>query len=112
MSDLTLFVNNEAVFECDRDSSLTDDKLSFLDKMDSDMSRGVTIQGELISEPDNQQRARFVVMNLIKGIHQDNQAVIQSSSAYLVNRIPRLIEVHVTEEGSKIHIELVEEKLN
>ncbi|MDH5407423.1 MAG: hypothetical protein OEY00_02305 [Gammaproteobacteria bacterium] len=109
MNNLTLFVNDEAVFECDRESDFETEKLAFFDKMDNDMARGVKIQGELISEPDQQTRARFVVMNLIKGIKQENHAVIQSSSAYLMSRMPDLHEVRVSEEGSKIVIEFVED---
>lgn len=109
MNNLTIFVNNQPVFEYDRETTLAEDKRTFLENMDSDMSRGIKIQGELISEPDTQQRAKFMVLNMIKAIQQDNQAVIQASCAYLVNRLPDLVEVQVNEEGSKINIELVED---
>ena len=112
MNNLTLFVNDQAVFECDREMAIDDDKQAFLDKMDSDMSRGIKIQGELLSDPDPQQRAKFIVMNLIKALKQDNEAVIKASSAYLVNRLPNLLEVRVNDVGSKIEIELVYDQLN
>ena len=112
MKSLTILVNNQTVFEYDRDMTIEADKLTFLDKMDSDMRRGIKIQGELIRDPDTQQRARFIVMNLIKALQQDNEAVIQASCAYLLNRRPGLVEVQVNEVGSKIDIELVYERLN
>lgn len=112
MDNLTIFVNKQPVFECDRDMPMPDDKLAFLDKMDSDMGRGIKIQGELIRDPDVQQRAKFMAMNLIKALQQDNQAVIQASCAYLVNRLPGLVEVQVNEEGRQINIEFVEERPN
>ena len=112
MNNLTIFVNDQAAFECDREIAIDEDRLAFLDKMDSDMSRGIKIQGELIQTPDAEQRAKFIVMNLIKALQQDNQAVIQVSCAYLVNRLPGLVEVQVNEVGSKIDIELVLEQLN
>jgi len=112
MNNLTLYVNDQTVFECNREMSIEADKLAFLDKMDSDMRRGIKIQGELISDPDIQQRAKFIVMNLMKALQQDNQAVIQASCAYLVNRLPGLVEVQVNDVGNKIDIELVEEQLN
>ena len=111
MKSLTILVNNQTVFEYDRDMTIEADKLTFLDKMDSDMRRGIKIQGELISDPDTQQRAKFVVMNLIKALQQDNQAVIQASCAYLVHRLPDLVEVQVNDVGSKLDIELVDEGL-
>ena len=112
MNNLTIFVNKQAVAEYDRDTAIEEDKLTFLDKMDSDMNRGIKIQGELIQTPDAEQRAKFIVMNLIKALQQDNQAVIQVSCAYLVNRLPGLVEVQVNEVSSKIDIELVLEQLN
>jgi len=65
-----------------------------------------------MSDPDTEQRAKFIIMNLIKALRQDNQAVIQASGAYLVNRLPGLAEVQVNDVGSKIDIELVYDRLN
>lgn len=105
---LTVFINGQVVFEFDKGHELEEQQLAFLDKMDSDMSRGIKIQGELLAKPDNQQRATFISMNLIKAIQQDNDAVIFSSCAYLVNRNPALTEVHANDVENSIKIEFVE----
>lgn len=110
MKPLTLFINNEVVFEFDRETSFEDSQLAFLDKMDGDMARGIKIQGELVSSPDVEQRARFVVMNLIKALQQDNEAVIYASCAYLVQRNPALAEVHATDSDREILIEFINEQ--
>lgn len=112
MNNLTVFVNDQPVFEYDRNSELDESRLNFLDKMDADMSHGVKIQGESIAGPSDRQRALFVAMNLIKGLQQENQAVIQASCAYLVNRMPVLVEVHANDQDGKVTIDFVEEKLN
>ncbi len=112
MTDLTLIVNEQPVFNYDRQTELTEEKLSFLENMDRDMSRGVRIRGELIAEPDTHQRAEFVALNLIKALQQDNQAIIQASCAYLVSRLPDLVEVHAKDQDGGVKIELVEQKLN
>lgn len=109
MDKLSIFVNNEVVFEHDRDVNLEDQQLAFLDKMDADMSKGIKIQGELVENPDAQQRFTFVSMNLVKGLQQDNEAVISSSCAYLINRRPGLIEVHVNDSEQGIVIEFNDE---
>ncbi|WP_455198501.1 hypothetical protein [Kaarinaea lacus] len=109
MKKLTLFVNEQVAYECDREMDLTPDQLRFLDKMDTDMDRGVKIQGELISSPDQKQRATFVVMNLIKALKQENDAAVSVSCAYLVNRIGSLVEVHANDLENSIGIELIEE---
>jgi len=109
MSKLAVLVNNEIVFEFDRDMIFGEQQLAYLDRMDSDMESGIKIQGELLVNPDSQQRATFVVMNLIKALQQDNEAVISASCAYLVNRHPALIEVHANDHANAVKIELIEE---
>jgi len=112
MNKLAIFVNNEIVFEFDRDLTFVGNQLAFFDKMDSDMESGIKIHGELLANPDSQQRAAFVVMNLIKALQQDNEAVISASCAYLVNRHPTLCEVHANDDVGTVKIELIEEKTN
>jgi len=109
MKKLTFFINEEVVYEHDREISFEQQQLEFLDKMDKDMESGIKIRGELTIHPDLQQRTTFVVMNLIKGLQQDNDAVIFSSCAYLINRHPELIEVHANDHEDTISINLVNE---
>lgn len=110
MKALSIYVNDEAVYEYDRETALNESQLGFLDKMDSDMERGIKIQGELITSPDSQQRARFVAMNLIKALHQENEAAISVSCAYLTTRLPGLVEVHANDHEGTVKIELVNEE--
>ena len=109
MKKLTIFANDQIAYEYDKDITLEQGQLAFLDKVDSDMDRGIKIQGKLISSPDSKQRATFVAMNLIRALQQDNQPIIYSSCAYLANRFPRLVEVHANDQGNTVNIELVEE---
>ncbi len=112
MKNLSILINNENVFEFERELSLVEEQLIFLDSMDSDMDKGIKVSGELLPNPNSQQRARFVAMNLIKGLQQENDAVITASCAYLINRFPLLIEVHANDREQAINIELVNEKPN
>jgi hypothetical protein len=109
MKILTVYTNDEIAYEYDKEASIDEQKLAFLDKMDGDMDRGIKIQGELIPDPDKKQRATFVAMNLLKALKQGNNAVISASCAYLVNRLPALTEVHAKDQGNTVVIELVEE---
>ncbi|MCW9005636.1 MAG: hypothetical protein OQK70_10255 [Gammaproteobacteria bacterium] len=107
MNKLTVFINNEIVLEFDKNSTLEDLQLAFLDRMDADMDKGIKIRGELLKQPDGHQRTVFVAMNLIKALQQDNDAAKSASCAYLVNRHPDLLEVHANDQGSVVDIEFV-----
>lgn len=109
MKKLSVLINDEIVFEYDKERSFEEPQLAYLDRMDIDMDKGIKIYGELVSSPDHQQRGTFIAMNLIKALQQDNEASISASSAYLVNRFPDLTEVHARDEDNKVKIELVEE---
>lgn len=109
MNELTVLINNEPVFEFSRAIFLVDDQLAFIDKMDTDMKSGIKIGGELIQNPDDLQRARFVAMNLIKALQQGNESVINSSCAYLVSRNSALIEVRASDHADSVKIDFIEE---
>jgi hypothetical protein len=110
MRKLVVLINNEVVFDYDREISFAEEQLAFLDKMDNDMDKGIKIHGELLTNPDRQQRATFVVMNLIKALQQENDAVKMSSCAYLINRFPQLSEVHANDCDNTVKIELIEDE--
>ena len=109
MRKLAVFINDQVVYECNRDMYLEPEQQKFLEKMDKDMDRGVKIQGELFNKPDEKQRAIFVAMNLIKALQRDNDAAKNVSCAYLVKRLPGLIEVRANDQENTVSIELVEE---
>lgn len=107
MNKLTFFINKEVVYEYDKSTVTDEEQLTFLDKMDADMGVGIKIHGKLITSPDNEQRVRFVVMNLIKALQQENSAIITASFAYLVNRRLELDQIHVNDGVEMINIEFI-----
>ena len=109
MNKLSVLINNELVFEFDRNITFDEHKLAFLNRMDNDMDKGIKVRGELQLDPGSEQRATFVVMNLIKALQQENEAVISASCAYLVNRHPALIEVHANDDVDSVKIEFIDE---
>ena len=110
MKKLSVLINDENIFEFDRELSLVEEQLVFLDKIDSDMKKGIKVNGELFISPDKQQRATFVAMNLLKALQQENDAIITASCVYLINRFPQLIEVHANNHDNTIKIDLIEEE--
>lgn len=108
---LTIFINEQSVFEYDREQPLEDRQLEFLDRMDSDMDRGLKIKGQLIENPGPEHRLQFMAMNLIKALQQDDDAKIAVSCAYLTNRRPELKEVHARDGDNSVVIEFIDETL-
>jgi hypothetical protein len=104
---LTVFVNDESVFEYNLSIELDGQQLVFLDKMDSDMSQGIIISGDMIAEPDKEHRAEFVAMNLIKALQQDNEASVMVCCAYLTQRYSDLLEVRVIDGDERVVVEFV-----
>ena len=110
MNKLVIFNNNKVIYEFDRVVILETKQSAFIDKMDRDMKRGISIDGELLENPDDLQRTTFIVMNLIKAIQQDNDATVFATCAYLVNRLPELIELRANDSGNTVKIEFIEEQ--
>lgn len=108
MQSLSIIVNDETAYEYDKSTELSEQQREFLDKMDQDMARGLKIRGELISNPDTQQRATFIAMNLLKALMQQDEAKIMVSCAYLASRLPKLGEVQARDQNGGVVIELVE----
>lgn len=106
---MKIYINGEVIFEHDSSKELEPEKISFIDKMDLDMNNGIRVNGKLIKNPDEKQRGTFVGMSLIKGLLQDNGAVIASSWAYLSHRYPRLSEIRANDADNSISIELINE---
>lgn len=109
MKFFNVLINGQQAYEYDKENVLEDMQLEFLDKMDRDMERGIRIRGELISEPDARDKAKFVALNLIKALQQSNEAAITVSCAYLNSRIPSLLEVQANDSESGVQIEFVQE---
>lgn len=109
MKKLQLVVNGETVREYDRGKSLGQEQLAYLDKMDSDMGRGIRIRGKHIQHPDSQQRSLFVAMSLLRALQQDNDAAATACFAYLTRREPNLVEIHANDQDDGVHIEFIPE---
>lgn len=104
---LTVKINNVQVHEYDRNTRLPGKRRRFLDMMDNDMDEGVNIGGDLIEYPNQNQRAKYVAMNLIDGLIKKDESLISITSAYLSHRLPELKEIIVNEKGDDIAVELV-----
>lgn len=107
MSILVAVVNGEPVVEYDRNKSLPENQLAYLDKMDEKMEMGIPSGQGNIFAPDQEQRAQFVASQLMMAISSDNEQLIAASMAYLANRLPDLKQVTSKEKEGETHIALI-----
>ena len=72
MNQLSIFINDQLAFEFDSSKALEVKQLEFLDRMNQDIDRGFKIYGEIITEPDQKQKATFAAMNLLRALRQED----------------------------------------
>lgn len=107
MSKLVVMFNGQAVIEYDRNVRLPGQQREYLERMDDDMAGGIDLNGEHIAEPDGQQRAKFVAMQLVHALIDSKDPMIAAMCAYLASRFPTLKQVKADEQGEHLSLELV-----
>lgn len=104
---LTVFIDDASILEYDRNQRLPGKQREYLDKMDLDMDRGFDLGGEHIDNPDKNERAKFVAMNLIRAIEANNEPMMAATCSYLANRYDDLAEVRANAQGEDMMMDLV-----
>ena len=100
-----VLLNGIAQLEYDREKLLPDHQAAYLDKMDEKMSEGITIGTENVENPDESQRAQFVVANLLHALKTDNEQIAGAMCSYLAIRMPELKQLKINEQGEEVSIE-------
>jgi hypothetical protein len=107
---LVILLNGESQLQYDRSKPLPDRQREFLDKIDAELQRGITINNENFSHPDVQQRAQFVALNLIQAIQNSDEQQAAAMCAYLAVFLPDLKQVKAEQQGEGVLIDLVFDK--
>jgi len=107
-------VNGESQIEYDRNKSLPEKQLEYLEKMDQEMDSGFELAGKQVEKPDLLQRAQFVSGYLAQAIFGENDQMIAASCSWLAMRLPDLKQVKILQDDDQISIDLVfdEERVN
>ena len=111
---MQVIVNGESQIEYDRNKSLPEKQLEYLDKMDQEMDSGFELAGEQVEKPDLLQRAQFVAGYLAQAIFGENDQMIAASCSWIAVRLPDLKQVKILQDDDQISIDLVfdEERVN
>ena len=100
-----VLLDGVAQLEYDREKLLPDHQAAYLDKMDEKMAEGIGIGDEEIRNPDVNQRAQFVVGNLVHALKTDNEQVAGAMCSYLALRMPDLKQIKITDNDGEVSIE-------
>ena len=106
-SVLGILLNGIAQLEYDRSKPLPDHQAAYLEKMDRKMDEGIVVDGEPVSSPDLDQRARFVAANLTHAIKSNDETKAAAMCTWLANRLPDLKQVKIDDADDSVAIDLV-----
>lgn len=107
---LIVLLNGESQLQYDRGKPLPQRQRQFLDQMDLELQRGITIDNQIIERPDLQQRAQFVALNLIQAIDNNEEQKAAAMCAYLAVYLPDLKQVKAEQKPHSLLIDLVFDK--
>lgn len=104
---LTIVVNGEVQLEYDRNKSLAARQREYLEIMDTKMTAGINYNEEFYQDPDLNQRAQFVTINLIQSLIANDEQQMVAMCAYLATRLPELKQVKAELNGDAFNVDLV-----
>ena len=104
---MAVFLNGIAQLEYDRDKLMPDHQAAYLDKMDAKMDAGIFLDGEMIANPDLNQRTRFAAANLASALKNNDESMAAAMCSYMAIRMPELKQVKIEDDDGEISIELV-----
>ena len=104
---MAVLLNGVAQLEYDRDKALTDYQQTYLSNMNGRMDQGIDLDGQLIKDPDDNQKAQFIVANLLGAMKDDNAGLTSALCTYLADTMPELKQLKIDENNGEVSIEFV-----
>jgi len=104
---MAVFLNGIAQLEYDRDKLMPDHQAAYLDKMDTKMDAGIFLDGEMVANPDLNQRTRFAAANLAAALKNNDESMAAAMCSYMAIRMPELKQVKIEDDDGEISIELI-----
>lgn len=104
---MAVLLNGVAQLEYDRDKPLTDYQSTYLEKMDAKMDEGIEIDGTFISNPADNEKAQFVVANLLSAMKSDNAGLTSALCTYIADGMPDLKQLLIEEINGEVSVDFV-----
>ena len=104
---MAVLLNGVAQLEYDRNKPLTDYQQTYLSNMNDRMDEGIELDGEVIKNPDDNQKSQFIVANLLGAMKEDNAGLTSALCTYLADSMPELQQLKIDENEGEVSIEFV-----
>jgi len=92
---LGILVDEQPQYEFDRDKQVPEGHLARLEQMDLKMDQGIEVKGEVIPNPDQEARTRFVATSLANALAEGNENMAMAMVTWLGVRRPDLKQVKI-----------------
>jgi hypothetical protein len=104
---MAVFLNGIAQLEYDRNKLLPAHQAAYLDKMDTRMDAGILVDGEMVKDPDQNQRTRYAAANLATALKMEDESMAAAMCSYLAIRLPELKQVKIDDSEGEVSIEFI-----
>lgn len=104
-NSLGIYVNGRRELDLCRSGGVPGRRRQFLEQMDRDMDKGITMHGQTIASPDTGQRARYVTMQLLRALDRGNRGLADTLGTWLASRLPQLKAVHAEDTDGTVTVE-------
>lgn len=103
---LVIYRNGATVYSFDKREGLARMQFAYVQRMDADMDRGISLEGERIRSPNLAQRTRFVVGQLIEAVNIGDSRGIAMLCRWLARHVPELDAIRLEDAGDEYRVEL------
>ena len=104
---LTIYLNRTEAYSFDKRDGLARMQFAYVQRMDADMDRGISLNGERILCPAQAQRNQFVIGRLLDAVAINDSRDISMLCRYLAQHAPELDAIRVEEDDDEYRVELV-----
>lgn len=103
---LRIFVSGAETHVFDKREGLARMQFAYVQRMQEDMDRGITFNGERLHSPTQDQRTQYVIGQLLEALLINDSRGISMLCRYLAQHAPGLNALHVEEDGDEYSVEL------
>lgn len=103
---LAIYRNGEQVYAFDKREGLARMQFAYVQRMDADMDRGIQLDGERILDPDQAQRTRFILGQLLEAVSVNDSRGIAMLCRWLAQHVPALDVIRIEDDGDDFRVEL------